>query len=279
MPNLSVCPDCGRQVSTSAAACPQCGRPFRPAFVTHVVPQKKPDVISKIATFGCLGFLGFFAFTVLMGFLSKGLKPSKPDPAAVTPQGVVESERPVSYAGSTKPVKAGDCVELIGPRQGAVRLGSEQGGFMVSIAETAEVIRIGDDRQHVDVKVTKGNWNGREGHIPLGQVRPCPSAFDLAGNLKMGMSLRDRRDAYASINYLDSIAEKAAEKQLPIDQIPDDDPNGYMSRHKAYAERMVDEGRERIFDQFHIDSARLDQIEAEGLSERWPVFGAFEDRL
>lgn len=28
--SLTNCPDCGRQVSTSAAACPNCGRPIAP---------------------------------------------------------------------------------------------------------------------------------------------------------------------------------------------------------------------------------------------------------
>lgn len=29
-PNLVLCPDCGQNVSTSAAACPHCGRPMVP---------------------------------------------------------------------------------------------------------------------------------------------------------------------------------------------------------------------------------------------------------
>ena len=34
-PNLTPCPDCGRQVSRSAEACPGCGRPMTPQGTTH----------------------------------------------------------------------------------------------------------------------------------------------------------------------------------------------------------------------------------------------------
>src|SRR5207248_8885249 len=38
-----TCPDCGREVSTMAAACPHCGRPFSPA--TYAPPVTGPTPV------------------------------------------------------------------------------------------------------------------------------------------------------------------------------------------------------------------------------------------
>lgn len=39
---LTTCPDCGREVSTSAPACPHCGRPNAPALAAPAAPAAAP---------------------------------------------------------------------------------------------------------------------------------------------------------------------------------------------------------------------------------------------
>ncbi len=59
---LETCPDCGNQVSDSAAACPKCGRPMRaPAPRTRVVREAKSKAVAGILAI-FLGGLGLHRF-------------------------------------------------------------------------------------------------------------------------------------------------------------------------------------------------------------------------
>jgi hypothetical protein len=60
---LIACPDCGGQVSTSAASCPKCGAPVRasaaPAAPVDVrAVERKVNLVKVLGTFLVLGSLG-----------------------------------------------------------------------------------------------------------------------------------------------------------------------------------------------------------------------------
>lgn len=68
---LTSCPDCGQQVSTSAASCPRCGRPIAPPTTPYgqfqqptYHPYQPPIIVSAPVEQGSylLGFLGGFFF-------------------------------------------------------------------------------------------------------------------------------------------------------------------------------------------------------------------------
>ena len=66
---LTTCPDCGRQVSTEAAACPGCGRPMatttRPPFAAQTMdtlaPRNRSTYIILGVLLGGLGIHNFYA--------------------------------------------------------------------------------------------------------------------------------------------------------------------------------------------------------------------------
>ncbi|HVV50596.1 MAG TPA: PH domain-containing protein [Polyangia bacterium] len=84
---LVTCPDCGRQVSTAAAACPQCNRPMGPAVAASApaapaaeqvvwegVPSMKA-MLAEIVTTGLyalgLPVLAFLAFDPVLAVLAR----------------------------------------------------------------------------------------------------------------------------------------------------------------------------------------------------------------
>ena len=75
---LIKCPDCGRDVSSEAAACLGCGRPVKPPTPAYQSPSHSQPENAKSTksrgtfiilglVFGCLGFHNFYA-----GYYGKG---------------------------------------------------------------------------------------------------------------------------------------------------------------------------------------------------------------
>jgi hypothetical protein len=68
---LIRCTECGRDVSSKAAACPHCGHPISPQ--TIVDPEfhgKGEGIFMKSMNCGCMVLLGIVGFIVLVIFLS-----------------------------------------------------------------------------------------------------------------------------------------------------------------------------------------------------------------
>jgi hypothetical protein len=53
--SLMKCPECGREVSSAAAACPACGHPIHPT--QQVVVTAPPPPVKSDGLAGCLGLL------------------------------------------------------------------------------------------------------------------------------------------------------------------------------------------------------------------------------
>ena len=68
---LVNCPDCGREISTSAKACPNCGRPMNKNVDGSVVTIQKTS--KKIKAQGCLG-----AVIMILGFVCASASESVP---------------------------------------------------------------------------------------------------------------------------------------------------------------------------------------------------------
>jgi uncharacterized OB-fold protein len=66
---LTACEDCGREVSTLAAACPGCGRPARRRRSTQI-----PAVVAvpAVVVVGVTLMYAFSEFAVLIGLLALG---------------------------------------------------------------------------------------------------------------------------------------------------------------------------------------------------------------
>jgi hypothetical protein len=55
---LIKCPECGKEVSSSAATCPQCGHPITPTFATEFSKAlARPPVKKSFGFVGCLGIV------------------------------------------------------------------------------------------------------------------------------------------------------------------------------------------------------------------------------
>lgn len=60
---LIECPDCGREVSDSAAACIGCGRPMQPVTIERTSKRYKAGMLFGLA----FAFIGFLSANVLGG--------------------------------------------------------------------------------------------------------------------------------------------------------------------------------------------------------------------
>lgn len=70
--SLTICPDCGHEVSITATACPNCGRPFaKPIIERKVVVAEVPREDNGIPTwvFAVLGILGVLVLVILFTFM------------------------------------------------------------------------------------------------------------------------------------------------------------------------------------------------------------------
>ncbi len=72
---LTICPDCGHEVSPAATACPNCGHPFaKPVIERKVVVADVPRKEGSIPTwvFAVLGILGVLVLFLLFVFMNRG---------------------------------------------------------------------------------------------------------------------------------------------------------------------------------------------------------------
>ncbi|MBA2736134.1 MAG: zinc ribbon domain-containing protein [Pyrinomonadaceae bacterium] len=72
--SLTVCPDCGHEISTTATACQNCGRPFaKPIIERKIVVAETPREDSGIPmwVFAVLGILGVLVLFILFVFVGR----------------------------------------------------------------------------------------------------------------------------------------------------------------------------------------------------------------
>lgn len=72
--SLTICPDCGHEVSVTATACPNCGRPLaNPVIQRKVVVAEVPREENGIPTwvFAVLGIMGVLLLVVFFVFMSR----------------------------------------------------------------------------------------------------------------------------------------------------------------------------------------------------------------
>ncbi len=72
--SLTICPDCGHEISVTATACPNCGRPLaNPVIQRKVVVAEVPREDSGIPTwvFAVLGIMGVLLLVVFFVFMSR----------------------------------------------------------------------------------------------------------------------------------------------------------------------------------------------------------------
>ncbi len=72
--SLTICPDCGHEVSVAATACPSCGRPLNnPVIQRKVIVAETPREESGIPTwvFAVLGIMGVLLLVVFFVFMSR----------------------------------------------------------------------------------------------------------------------------------------------------------------------------------------------------------------
>ncbi|HEY0657524.1 MAG TPA: zinc ribbon domain-containing protein [Pyrinomonadaceae bacterium] len=72
--SLTICPDCGHEVSITATACPNCGHPFaKPIIERKVVVAEVPREDNGIPTwvFAVLGILGVLVLVILFTFMGR----------------------------------------------------------------------------------------------------------------------------------------------------------------------------------------------------------------
>lgn len=89
---LVTCPDCGKQVSTSAHACPHCGRPFSSSPASTPASARRKDSSGCLAWFGvflivALGLIFFKLVQPVMVQMQQNAAPPKDSPAA-SPNGL-----------------------------------------------------------------------------------------------------------------------------------------------------------------------------------------------
>lgn len=67
---LMTCPDCNRQISSSAPACPNCGRPMKSAPLTPEVHGTGEGCFLKTMNIGCAITFAFIALIVVLILLA-----------------------------------------------------------------------------------------------------------------------------------------------------------------------------------------------------------------
>lgn len=95
---LIKCPECGKEISSSAVSCPNCGRPM--ASLKQDLPKKKEkkkgSCLSKI--------LFFIIFLILIGFCIGSLSDSGSDTDTKTVTTEKETEKVIQYTEVTSSV-------------------------------------------------------------------------------------------------------------------------------------------------------------------------------
>lgn len=284
MGRLISCPDCGGPVSKKASACPKCGRKMGRSLIGRLFGMTIKSAL-----------LGVVLLVVLIRGLTR--KPSQPAPEIappVEPATVAAPTcciEPTVAAESSEPsdsdaLPPGSIVEVVGDMlyrdldvleahkvTGTIPNGGQSGrpvfGLMAGTHARIEATQ-GDA---VRVQLLDGNWSGRSGWLPIDEVRPLPSAEEMAADVVDGLPLDRRREIYAALHQSGMAASREAERHFPLADLPTDESalKRAIASHKQVYEAMKKEGRIVLVKRFKVDGATLDRIESEGDARRWPL--------
>lgn len=88
---LMRCPECGKEISSKAAACPSCGNPIAPAS------QPRPNTIwsTPSTSFGCLTVIGIIIILIMLLMIAsvgEGAEPEYPPPVTAPCVRVIDGD-------------------------------------------------------------------------------------------------------------------------------------------------------------------------------------------
>ncbi|WP_422930127.1 hypothetical protein [Singulisphaera sp. PoT] len=232
-------------------------------------------------TLGCGCLVLFIAWMAATGIaVLMNVRPtSKVNSVALPPPSLPVVE-PSSNLGPSD-LKPGDIVDILKPTMFSERAFANPGvnlrtlkngeqKFAGGVGNTGLVV--GGDSAAVKIRLHSRGWEGREGWIPRASVRKQPTEEESTKDVEHGLTLLKRREIYAELHRVGSIANLEADRRVPQLEPPFDQQtllDRERRRQECY-EAFEKELDRQVMDRYglSINVGRL--IYHEGEENTWP---------